>query len=57
VTTVTFGGATMAEIAADLGAYVDRIVIDETGLAGTYDVNLLMFAVFVIESIEQPTPN
>jgi len=94
---LTFGGATMAEIAAKIGGYVDRMVIDETGLTGTFDINLLMFTtdtqatrgltapgssqgpdifeavqsqlglklerrtgpveVFVIDSIEQPTPN
>jgi uncharacterized protein (TIGR03435 family) len=44
-TLVRFGGATTGAIAALMEQYVDRPVIDETALAGTFDViGALMFA-------------
>jgi uncharacterized protein (TIGR03435 family) len=37
---MTVGGATLAQVASSLGMFVGRIVVDRTGLAGSYDFNL-----------------
>jgi uncharacterized protein (TIGR03435 family) len=38
--TLTASGVTMAELATNLSMWVDRIVTDQTGLGGRFDVNL-----------------
>jgi bla regulator protein blaR1 len=34
------GGSSLAQFASSLGMFVGRVVVDKTGLAGNYDVNL-----------------
>ena len=34
------GGASLAQVANSLGMFVGRVVLDRTGLAGNYDINL-----------------
>ena len=34
------GGASLAQVANSLGIFVGRVVVDRTGLAGNYDINL-----------------
>jgi uncharacterized protein (TIGR03435 family) len=34
------GGSTLAQFASSIGSFVGRIVVDRTGLTGTYDFNL-----------------